>query len=152
MSRLLNALLDISKLESGAIRPEITDFSVSLLFEELRREFAGLAAAKGLQLTIEPCMERVHTDASLVGQVLRNLVSNAIKYTQTGWVALRFGENRERFVEEARAWLLLHLRRGLADELRARRAAVRGAVRDLVVLWRRSGGRAAPEVAGTLRL
>lgn len=82
MSRLLNALLDISKLESGAIRPEITDFTVAALFEELRAEFAALAANKGLQFAIEPCNDAIHSDAALLGQVLRNLVSNAIKYTR----------------------------------------------------------------------
>ena len=53
MSRLLNALLDISKLESGAIKPEPTDFTVAALFEDLRREFASLAADKGLQLRVQ---------------------------------------------------------------------------------------------------
>lgn len=86
MSRLLNALLDISKLESGAIKPEPTDFTVAALFQELRDEFAGIAAAKGLQLEIEPCEDSIHSDRSLVEQILRNLLSNAIKYTHQGWV------------------------------------------------------------------
>ncbi len=89
MSRLLNALLDISKLESGAIKPDPTDFAVSALFDELRREFADLASNKGLSLEVTPCDDSVHSDPSLVGQILRNLVSNAIKYTRAGWVALR---------------------------------------------------------------
>jgi len=89
MSRLLNALLDISKLESGAIKPEPTDFTVATLFEGLRGEFAALAANKGLQLQIEPCTDCVCSDPSLVEQILRNLVSNAIKYTRQGWVQLR---------------------------------------------------------------
>jgi CheY-like chemotaxis protein/two-component sensor histidine kinase len=89
MSRLLNALLDISKLESGAIKPEPTDFTVAALFEELRAEFAGLAASKGLELHVETCMDCVHSDPSLVEQILRNLVSNAIKYTREGRVLLR---------------------------------------------------------------
>jgi two-component system, sensor histidine kinase len=89
MSRLLNALLDISKLESGAIKPEPTDFTVAALFEELRSDFAGLAANKGLRLQIEPCTDCVYSDPSLVEQILRNLVSNAIKYTRQGWVQLR---------------------------------------------------------------
>ena len=50
MSRLLNALLDISKLESGAIKPEPTDFTVAELFRELRGDFADLAANKGLRI------------------------------------------------------------------------------------------------------
>ena len=89
MSRLLNALLDISKLESGAIKPEPTDFTVARLFEELRREFAGLAVEKGLELRVESCVESVHSDPSLVEEIMRNLVSNAIKYTRQGWVQLK---------------------------------------------------------------
>jgi len=89
MSRLLNALLDISKLESGAVRPDATDFTVASLFEELRTEFASVAASKGLELRIDAGAYCVRSDPSLVGQILRNLVSNAIKYTQAGWVQLR---------------------------------------------------------------
>jgi CheY-like chemotaxis protein len=89
MSKLLNALLDISKLESGAIMPEVTDFKVAEIFAELRNEFATLAAAKGLQLSVDPCADYIHSDPSLVGQILRNLISNAIKYTRVGCVRLR---------------------------------------------------------------
>lgn len=89
MSRLLNALLDISKLESGAIKPEPTDFKVAAIFEELRAEFTGIAANKGLRFEIEQCQDYVHSDPLLVEQILRNLVSNAIKYTRQGWVRLR---------------------------------------------------------------
>ena len=89
MSRLLNALLDISKLESGAIKLELGDFEIAPLFDEMRREFSGMAANKGLRLSIDATQELVHSDAALVGQVLRNLVSNAIKYTPRGTVELR---------------------------------------------------------------
>ena len=89
MSRLVNALLDISKLESGAIRPEITDFTVASVFEEMRREFASLASNKGLELEVESCNDAVRSDPSLIEQILRNLVSNAIKYTRRGRVLLR---------------------------------------------------------------
>ena len=89
MSRLTNALLDISKLEAGAIRPDPADFAVAALFEELRNEFASLAANKGLELRIEAPGPAAHSDASLVGQILRNLLANAIKYTREGWVQLR---------------------------------------------------------------
>jgi two-component system, sensor histidine kinase len=89
MSRLLNALLDISRLESGTIKPESTDFRVSGLFDELHREFARSAADKSLQLLIETSGDIVHSDPSLVEQVLRNLVANAIKYTRQGEVRLR---------------------------------------------------------------
>lgn len=89
MSRLTNALLDISKLESGAIQPDPADFAVAALFEEMRNEFASVAASKGLELRIETTAPSAHSDPSLVGQILRNLVSNAIKYTQRGRVGLR---------------------------------------------------------------
>jgi PAS domain S-box-containing protein len=89
MSRLLNALLDISKLESGAVRPDPTNFEISALFEEMRREFTSHAANKGLELRVPPTTEHAHSDRALVGQILRNLISNAVKYTTHGWVELR---------------------------------------------------------------
>jgi PAS domain S-box-containing protein len=98
MSRLLNALLDISKLESGAIKPEPADFQVAELFEELRNEFASIAAKKGLELEVEPSGDCVHSDPSLVEQILRNLLSNAIKYTRQGRVRLRCLHERDRLV------------------------------------------------------
>ncbi len=52
MSRLLNALFDISKLESGAIRPVPADVAIDELFEELGREFTGLTARKSLTLEV----------------------------------------------------------------------------------------------------
>src|ERR1700733_2209068 len=66
MSRLLNALLDIGKLESGVIKPATSDFPLSQLFDELRREFSGLAAEKGLILKVEESGQWVSSDASLV--------------------------------------------------------------------------------------
>lgn len=89
MSRLLNALLDISKLESGAIKPEVTDFRVASLLTEMRAEFNALAASKGLTLEVQVSSDVVSSDPALVGQVLRNLVTNAIKYTKEGGVSLR---------------------------------------------------------------
>jgi PAS domain S-box-containing protein len=89
MSRLLNALLDISKLESGAINPEPSHFTVAPIFNELRVEFTGMAADKGLQLDIDMRDEAVYSDPALVEQILRNLVSNAVKYTNEGWVRVR---------------------------------------------------------------
>ena len=93
MSRLLNALLDISKLESGVIKLDLTDFDLAPLFEQLRRDFSGVAASKGLRLAFDTPPVHVHSDPALVSQVLRNLLSNAIKYTQNGSVELRC-ENR----------------------------------------------------------
>lgn len=88
MSRLLNDLLDISKLESGAIKPEPTDFTVTALVEELRAEFKGIATDKGLQLEIEGCDGSAHGDPALVEHILRNLIASAIKSTHQGGVRL----------------------------------------------------------------
>ena len=89
VSRLINALLDISKLESGAIVLEPTDFALAPMFEELRRDFANLAASKQLRLVFDSTTARAHTDPALVSQLLRNLISNAIKYTSQGAVEVR---------------------------------------------------------------
>ena len=88
MSRLLNALLDISKLESGAIKPAPADFAIDGVFDELRREFTSLAARKGLTLEVCASGHLAHSDPALLEQLLRNLVSNAVKYTRSGSVKL----------------------------------------------------------------
>jgi two-component system CheB/CheR fusion protein len=89
VSKLLNALLDIGKLEAGAIKPEPTDFTVATLFEALREEFIASAADKGLRFEIETCDGSAHSDPTLVEHILRNLISNAIKYTHEGRVRLQ---------------------------------------------------------------
>jgi two-component system CheB/CheR fusion protein len=88
MSRLLNALLDVSKLESGAVRPQPSDMDIGPLFAELEQEFSAVAASKKLTLEVIHGGECVHSDPALLGQIVRNLLSNAIKYTHTGGVRL----------------------------------------------------------------
>jgi signal transduction histidine kinase len=89
MSKLLNALLDISKLEAGVIEPEPRLIPVARVLATMEQEFRGIAGSKGLELQVGACEAYVHTDPALLEQVLRNLVSNAIKYTRAGWVRLR---------------------------------------------------------------
>lgn len=89
MSRLLNALLDISKLESGVIKIDRMDFELAPLFDQIRRDFSALAASKDLRLAVDAARVHAHSDPALIGQVLRNLISNAIKYTHSGSVELR---------------------------------------------------------------
>ncbi len=89
MSRLLNALLDISKLESGAVKPEPRDFRIATVLEQVRREFAPIAESKGLELLVEAAADSVRSDPALVEQILKNLVSNAVKYTRKGRVVVR---------------------------------------------------------------
>ncbi len=89
MSRLLNTLLDISKLEAGSVQVEVTDFDLGALLEQLRDDFLVLAADKGLRLELDCPHVRARSDRTLVTQLLRNLVANAIKYTDRGSVCLR---------------------------------------------------------------
>jgi len=89
MSRLLNALLDVSKLEFGNVKPDIRDFPIAALFRELHTEFLAAAHSKGLDLIVDCADESARSDPLLIGQILRNLVANAIRYTQKGVVTLR---------------------------------------------------------------
>jgi PAS domain S-box-containing protein len=89
MARLLNALLDISKLEAGIVKPDISDCKVQSIFESLRAEFEDQAHDKGLDLLVESCDGVARSDPHLLTQILQNLVSNAIRYTQSGHVRLR---------------------------------------------------------------
>jgi signal transduction histidine kinase len=88
-SGLLNSLLDLHKLESGSRQPSFDDFGSAELLDEVRTEFAESAARKGLRLQFETCGESARSDRILVGQILRNLVSNAIRYTAAGCVRVR---------------------------------------------------------------
>src|SRR5581483_6374621 len=81
MSRLVHALLDISRIESGSLRPETADFAVTPVLETLLGEYTVVAASKGLRLCMESSSITARSDPTLVEQILRNLVSNAIKYT-----------------------------------------------------------------------
>lgn len=89
MSRLLNALLDISKLEAGIVRLDIADCEVQNIFESLRAEFEDQAQDKGLELVIDRCHGVARSDPQLLTQILENLISNAIRYTRKGFVQLR---------------------------------------------------------------
>ena len=89
MSGLLNALLDISKLESGAVQAQLCDFALSELLAELQHEFAPMAQERGLALHIDDSTDWVHSDPALLGQILRNLLTNAIKFTRSGSVQLQ---------------------------------------------------------------
>ncbi len=88
MARMLDVLLDINQIEAGAIRPEKTDFTINEIFERLIKEFGYTARAKGLQLRMVPCGYVVNSDPDLLEQMLRNLVSNALKYTPRGKVLI----------------------------------------------------------------
>ena len=88
MTRLLNGLLDISRLESGAIEPVKSDVRLEEIFEELRSELSSVARTRGIGLKIEPCAWVLSTDRTLFSQLLQNLLGNALKYTDQGSVSI----------------------------------------------------------------
>jgi PAS domain S-box-containing protein len=88
MTRLLNALLDISRLESGAVEPRPAPIPLAEIFAELRAEFETAARTHGLLLKFENTAVVVSTDRILFYQMLQNLVGNAVKYTDRGTVAV----------------------------------------------------------------
>jgi two-component system CheB/CheR fusion protein len=87
-SRLLNALLDITRLESGATEPQLAPVAMQAILTDLAREFEPLAAAKHLQLKIPESPTVINTDRILFTQLLQNLLGNALKYTESGSVEI----------------------------------------------------------------
>jgi len=86
IEEILGALLDISRLDSGAITPSITSFKMNDLLRSLEVEFKPVAKAKKLKLTFVPSTLAVTSDRVLLRRLLQNLISNAIKYTPKGRV------------------------------------------------------------------
>ncbi|RVT93027.1 NahK/ErcS family hybrid sensor histidine kinase/response regulator [Sphingomonas crocodyli] len=85
---LLEALLEISKLDAGAITPEIGDVRVDEILRSMRAEFAPFARERGLALTIDEPNLWARTDPRLLRRILQNLISNALRYTAEGSVSV----------------------------------------------------------------
>jgi len=81
---ILGAVLDISRLDAGAMKPDDTAFNLDGLLRQIGNDFRPMAAEKKLGLTIMPSSLTVVTDRNLLRRLIQNLVSNAIKYTRQG--------------------------------------------------------------------
>lgn len=95
---MFDDLLDVSRLDAGIVEPRWQHFELSALFDRVYGDFAPLAQAKGLNFNLPVCLGEcegqccevvVYSDPFLLERILRNLVSNAIRYTDTGGVAVR---------------------------------------------------------------
>jgi two-component system, sensor histidine kinase len=95
MTRLLNSLLDISRLESGAIEPVRSAVPLKDLCDELHSEFEALARTRDLELRIDALPLAVVTDRTLFYQLLQNIVANALKYTDRGSVCIGCSQDQE---------------------------------------------------------
>ena len=86
MNKLFNELLDVSRLDAGALTPRISAFRVNDVLTRISATFSASAQDKGLHFRIVPCSAWVKSDPILLERILLNLVSNAIRYTTVGGV------------------------------------------------------------------
>jgi two-component system CheB/CheR fusion protein len=86
MAGMLNTLLDINRIKTGTVRPDVVDFPIGDVLDRLRDELIYHAEARSLALRVLPCRLSVHSDPQLLEHMLRNLLSNALKYTPHGKV------------------------------------------------------------------
>ncbi len=86
MELLFNALLDISRLDAGAIEAHPVHFPLRKMLVDLEQQFGAVAAEKQLRLRFRPCDATVYSDPVLVERILANLIANAIRYTDDGGV------------------------------------------------------------------
>ncbi len=95
MSDMLNSLLDTDQVEAGSLHVETAGFRINDLLNRLKGEFAYHAESRGHDLRVVPCSLSVQSDPGLLEQMIRNILSNAMKYTPRGKVLLgcrRHGE------------------------------------------------------------
>ena len=99
---LLNALLDVSRLDAGILQPSFSAVPVAVLIDELEVEYCGRAREKGIELRTVACSAAVRSDPTLLERILRNLVSNAVRHTDAGRVLV--GCRRRRDAMEIQVW------------------------------------------------
>lgn len=92
LSSMLNNLLDVSRLDAGVIKPNITNFRLKMLLSRLQDEFDVFAEKQGVTLEVSSCDVWVRTDAMLLELVLRNLLGNALRHTHQGSVSVNCRE------------------------------------------------------------
>ena len=89
LENLFNALLDISKLDSGVLKPNLASFQLREIFDKIENDYRPEADRKGLEFVVDSCSEVVvYSDDILLERVIRNFVSNALRYTDRGRVRL----------------------------------------------------------------
>ena len=99
LEQMFDSLLDISKLESGVVKPSMAAFPLAPLLRHVAEAEQPMAAHKGLQLRVVPTAASVRSDPALLERMLRNLVTNAIRYTERGKIIVgcrRAGRDRLR--------------------------------------------------------
>src|SRR3954447_9479412 len=82
MKGLLDSLLDISRLDAGAVSPVVEDFPISVLLDHIAVAYAPVAESKGIGFMVVPTKAWVRSDRILLARIVRNLVENAVRYTE----------------------------------------------------------------------
>ncbi len=89
LENLFNALLDISKLDSGVLKPNLVSFRLRTIFDKIENDYRPEADRKGLEFIVDSCCNSiVYSDDILLERVVRNFVSNALRYTEKGRIRL----------------------------------------------------------------
>ena len=88
MNELFNALLDITKLDAGALAPTSAEFPIAELLGRIESTFAVVALEKGLSLRLVSSSAWVRSDPVLLERIVLNLVSNAVRYTKSGGIVV----------------------------------------------------------------
>ncbi|MFN4157391.1 MAG: chemotaxis protein CheB [Gemmobacter sp.] len=88
MTAMLDSMLDVNRIESGTVQPKLQPVPIAPLMQRLADEFAPQCGVKGLKLRWVPCKAWIQTDPQLLEQMLRNLLSNAMKYTTKGGILM----------------------------------------------------------------
>jgi PAS domain S-box-containing protein len=96
MTSILSSLLDVNRLESGNLRPSVNEFSLNEIFEPLAGDFVAPVQERGLRLCIVRSELIIRSDRRMLAEMIRNLLSNAVRYTDRGRILLgcrRAGDN-----------------------------------------------------------
>ncbi|MDO8605929.1 MAG: PAS domain S-box protein [Phaeospirillum sp.] len=119
---IINDILDLSKIEAGKLSIEKVDFDVEPVMETVQAMVTEKAAAKGVELVVDihelPAV--LHGDGLRLGQILLNFASNAVKFTDSGWIAIR---GRPQASEDGEPWVRFEVADtgiGLNDEHKGR--------------------------------
>lgn len=93
---LLDALLDVSRLDAGVVTVNLSDFRVNALLERIETAFAPDATDRGLRFRVARCRLAVHSDPMLLERILINLVANALRYSEVGGILVGCRRRGER--------------------------------------------------------
>jgi CheY-like chemotaxis protein len=86
MKGILDSLLDVNQIESGKLVPSMSDFRLNVVFDSVADDFRDLAKEKGLKWRLVRSRVTVHSDRHMLEVMIRNLLSNAVRYTERGTI------------------------------------------------------------------